>query len=632
MATIDETAARQDLYQAVNGAWIEQATIPDDKPATGGFNLLSEHIEQLLMADLEKFANGEITPANAEEKEMIKYYQLAKDVERRNAEGADDLQPILAAIQGLTSYADLQQLAESNTNLPLPFDVSVAPDMKNTDQYELYLDQPSLILPDKTYYKENKDQGEQLLAVYKQSMLKVLTLVGMEAAEAETIVDQAIAFDGLLWPATWSSEQRADYTKIYNPREREEVEAYSTHFSFMHLLDTLVEGHVTRVIVTVPDYFLALDDVLSPKYFDALKSWMLVNTVNAVTGLFSEEIRQAGAEYMLALLGSPKTSSPIKHAYQLTSQQYSQVIGCYYGRTYFGPKARQDVENMVRAMIEVYKQRLAANQWLSQATIEKAIVKLDHMDLMIGYPDDYPAVFSRYVVQPDKSLFWNTARFLRIQTADELKRWHQPVDRRKWEMSAEWVNAYYNPSANLICFPAGILQAPFYSLEQSSSENFGGIGAVIGHEISHAFDNNGAQFDERGNLNNWWQEADYDLFKQKAQAMIDQFNGLPLGEGTVNGKLTVSENIADAGGLNAAIGAIQPAERDDVAFFANWARVWCMKARPEYQQMLLTVDVHAPAYWRANKQVQNLAAFHAAFHTESGDGMYLAPADRVEIW
>ncbi|MDO4670633.1 MAG: M13 family metallopeptidase [Aerococcus sp.] len=632
MATIDLTAARNDLYQAVNGEWIAQATIPEDKPATGGFNILNEDIEKLLMTDLEKFANGDIAPANPEEKEMTKYYQLAKDFDRRNAEGADDVLPALEKIQALKDFDDLQQLAESDLSLALPFGVSVDPDMKNTDQYEFYLDQPSLILPDKTYYKENREQGEQLLAVFKESAMKVFTLAGFSKEDADEIVTDAIAFDELLWPATWSSEQRADYTKIYNPRERKEVEEYSEHFSIMHLLDSFVEQQVDKVIVTIPTFFHALDDILSPKYFEQLKHWMMVETLYSSTDYLSEELRQAGAEYGLALSGSPKTSSPIKNAYQLTRQRYSQVIGCYYGRTYFGEKARADVEEMVKAMIDVYKKRLQANDWLSKATIEKAIVKLDHMDLMIGYPDTYPDVFKQYVVQPDKSLFWNMSRFSRIATEDRLKRWHQEVDRREWGMSAEWVNAYYSPFSNLICFPAGILQAPFYSLEQSPSTNFGGIGAVIGHEISHAFDNNGAQFDERGNLNNWWMEEDYDLFKQKAQAMIDQFNDLPLGEGKVNGKLTVSENIADAGGLNAAIGAIDEADRDDVAFFSNWARVWCMKARPEYQQMLLTIDVHAPNYWRANQQVQNLAQFHAAFHTEPGDAMYLAPADRVVIW
>ncbi|MDO4680410.1 MAG: M13 family metallopeptidase [Aerococcus sp.] len=632
MAQLDEQAARQDLYQAVNGDWIEQATIPDDKPATGGFNILNEDIEKLLMADLEKFANGEITSANAEEKEMTKYYQLAKNFERRNAEGADDVKPLLDKIHSLTAFEDLQMLAEKEADLALPFTWSIDPDMKNTDQYELYLDQPSLILPDKTYYNENRAQGEQLLAIYKESAKEVLTLSGYGEEEAEQLVSDTIAFDELLWPASWSSEQRADYTKIYNPRKRADVAGYSEHFDFISWLDSLVGQEVDWLIVTVPTYFHALDDILSPKYFNQLKSWMTVRTLYATTPYLSEEIRQAGAKYSLALSGSPKTASPIKNAYQLTRQQYSQVIGCYYGRTYFGPKARTDVEEMVKAMIDVYKLRLSQNDWLSEQTIEKAIVKLEHMDLMIGYPDHSPAYFNQFVVQPDKSLFWNSYRFMRVYNDVQLKRWRQPVDRHEWGMSAEWVNAYYSPSGNLICFPAGILQAPFYSLEQSASANFGGIGAVIGHEISHAFDNNGSQFDERGNLNNWWTDEDYTLFKEKAQAMIDQFNGLPLGDGTVNGKLTVSENIADAGGLNAAIGAIDEDDRDDVAFFSNWARIWCMKARPEYQQMLLAVDVHAPNYWRANKQVQNLYQFHDAFHTKPGDDMYLAPEDCVVIW
>lgn len=348
--------------------------------------------------------------------------------------------------------------------------------------------------------------------------------------------------------------------------------------------------------------------------------------------MLSEELRQAGARFDLTLSGSPEAPSQIKNAFNLTTTVYDQVIGCYYGKKYFGPEARKDVEEMVKAMIEVYKTRLSSNEWLSEDTIEKAIVKLNAMDILIGYPDDAPEVYHRLTVDEEASLYENMRRFNALFIRRDFDRWHDKVDPTEWEMSAEMVNAYYNPSGNLICFPAAILQAPFYSLEQSASENFGGIGAVIGHEISHAFDNNGAKFDEHGNLNNWWTDSDYKVFREKSEAMIQEFEGLPLGDGQVNGKLTVSENIADAGGLNAAWRAMSEDERDAQAFFINWAKVWCSKMRPEYQDMLLNVDVHAPAYWRANKQPQNMDAFYEVFDVQPGDQMYLAPEKRVVIW
>ena len=288
---------------------------------------------------------------------------------------------------------------------------------------------------------------------------------------------------------------------------------------------------------------------------------------------------------------------------------------------------------MVHQMIAVYKARLQANDWLSPATRQKAITKLDHLGVQVGYPDQIPALYDRLQVDPHQTLLANVLALTKVQRQDLFARFNQPVDRLRWEMSPATVNAYFHPFKNIIVFPAAVLQAPFYSLTQSSSQNYGGIGAVIAHEISHAFDNNGALFDEYGNLSNWWTAEDAAHFKQLAQRMIDEFDGLPFAGQTVNGKLTVSENIADAGGLSCALSAAKAeADFDAQAFFINWARVWRTKARKEYQQLLLAIDVHAPQKLRANVQVQNLADFYQAFGVQPSDPMYLAPDQRVNIW
>ncbi len=282
------------------------------------------------------------------------------------------------------------------------------------------------------------------------------------------------------------------------------------------------------------------------------------------------------------------------------------------------------------------KKRLEKNDWLTEKTRQQAIVKLNHLGIHVGYPDQIAPIFAKLVTVPkaeDGTLFENTADFIRTIETENFAKLTQPVDRNKWEMGAATVNAYYSPSKNIIVFPAAILQAPFYSLEQSSSANYGGIGAVIAHEISHAFDNNGAQFDEYGNMHNWWQESDLAHFKTLSEEMIAEFDGLEYAGATVNGKLTVSENIADAGGLSCALEAAK--EEPDVdlaAFFVNWATIWRMKATKQYQQLLLNIDVHAPNALRANIQVQNLAAFYETFNVTKADQMYLAPAKRVAIW
>jgi putative endopeptidase len=324
---------------------------------------------------------------------------------------------------------------------------------------------------------------------------------------------------------------------------------------------------------------------------------------------------------------------PAKSAYYLATGMFDQVVGDYYGRNYFGPQAKADVQQMVKKMITVYEQRLTHNTWLSTATREKAIVKLEKLGIQVGYPDAIDPLQLTFKTDTTQSLLANTLHFIHLSQLDKFSKWNQPVKRDQWEMSANTVNAYYHPFRNIIVFPAAILQAPFYSLDQPASANYGGIGAVIAHEISHAFDNNGSLFDEYGNLHNWWTADDKAHFKGLADNMIAEFNDLPFAKGKVNGKLTVSENIADAGGLSCALEAAKvESEVDLKAFFVNWATIWRTKARLEYQQLLLNIDVHAPAKLRANVQPQNLADFYTTFDIQAGDGMYLAPEQRVEIW
>ena len=359
-------------------------------------------------------------------------------------------------------------------------------------------------------------------------------------------------------------------------------------------------------------------------------------TLNALTAYLSEEFRQVGGIYSRALSGAPEARPQEKAAFYLASGRFDQIIGDYYGKKYFGEQAKRDVEQMVQRMVGIYQDRLSSNTWLSEATREKAIIKLNTLGIHVGYPEKIPAIYTHFKVttaEEGGTLLSNALHFSHLKRKEDFKKWNQPVERDEWEMSADTVNAYYHPFRNIIVFPAAILQAPFYSLKQSSSENFGGIGAVIAHEISHAFDNNGSLFDEYGNLNNWWTEEDQKHFQALADQMIAEFDGLEIAGGKVNGKLTVSENIADAGGLSCALEAAKKDNNVDLeGFFINWATIWRMKARKEYTQLLLSIDVHAPNKLRANVQVKNLADFYQTFDIQPNDAMYLAPEKRVSIW
>ena len=312
---------------------------------------------------------------------------------------------------------------------------------------------------------------------------------------------------------------------------------------------------------------------------------------------------------------------------------YSEPVGLYYGEKYFGEEAKKDITEIVQQIVATYQKRIAENDILEQATKDKAILKLSKMGLKLAYPDRVEEIYNKLVFDKSKSLFEIVTSLRKIRMEENFARLGKEVDRTHWAMPGHMVNACYDPFVNDITFPAAILQAPFYSIAQTRSENLGGIGAVIGHEISHAFDSNGAKCDELGNLNNWWTKADERKFNKKVNAMIKQFDGIELPWGVCNGKFTVSENIADNGGMAVTLDIMSNSEGVSFEeYFANWARVWCQKAKPEYQALLLQVDVHGPAYLRANMPPRNFPEWYTTFKVKKTDGMYLAPSKRVVIW
>lgn len=633
--TVDKNEIKQNIYDAVNGTWIKQATIPGDHSSVGGFMDLVDGIDKTLMYDSAALADGSLTAKTPELKEYTKFYKMAEDYAHRDADGATPLLPVIDRINNLANYQALNdQLPDwILSGLPTPFSLGIDPDMKNAKLNALFAESPSLFMPDKTYYEDGNPAYAQLMPIFTDMNVKLLEMIGYNHAEAVETVEKAKAFDKLIVPNVKSAEESADYSKMYNPQTTDELASSTTALNLKAAINQLVGEVPNTVIVTEPKYFEHLEELLTPQNFDLMKAWMIVKTVSDYSSLLSEEFRQVGGIYSRALSGKKEATNPTKAAYYLASGTFDQVVGDYYGHKYFGEKAKADVHHMVENMIAVYKNRLENNDWLSPETKQMAVKKLTSLGIQVGYPDEVDPLYSKFHVDEKLSLLNNARNFGKIATQDSFAKWNQPVERERWEMSASTVNAYYHPFKNIIVFPAAILQAPFYSLEQSSSENYGGVGAVIAHEISHAFDNNGSLFDEFGNLNNWWTKADHEHFQKLADQMIAEFNGIPFAGSKVNGKLTVSENIADAGGLSCAEAAAK--NEDDVdlaAFFINWSRIWRMKATPEYQQLLLSIDVHAPAPLRASVQVKNLDDFYTTFDVTEQDEMYLAPEKRVKIW
>ncbi|MGL6199038.1 MAG: M13-type metalloendopeptidase [Lachnospiraceae bacterium] len=592
-----EVSLKDDYYEAVNAEWLNANELSADEVMIGGANDLADEVDELLMSDFQKMIDGEVQAPSAEIEEFLKYYQMASDYDTRNEMGAEPLKPYLEKIESLASLDDLnQQLAEWTVKGNYtPVGLSVSADMGNASIYGLSASAPTLILPDKSYY--DTDTRTQLLSYYSQSMQQMLALCGYSDAEAQTLTEQALEFDNLLVPTARTTEEQNDFPSSYNPVTMDEFISYSSNLDLNALMTGLIGTTPEKIIVDNPDYFAALNDIVTEENFDIMKSWMLVQTVNLLSGYLSDDFREAAFSYSKLLYGQTEMTDSQTAAYGISWRAFSPVIGDYYGQTYFGDEAKEDVTGMVDKMIEVYVSRLQNNDWLSDNTIQSAIAKLQNMQVNIGFPDSLDPLYSSYIVtdyEADGNLVSNAMDFSELLLKDNYAKYGTEVDRSDWMMSADTVNAQYLVTNNSITFPAGFLQAPYYSLDQSESENYGGIGAVIAHEITHGFDSNGAQYDETGSLNNWWTEEDAVAFEAKIAEMVELFDGREYANGTVNGTLTVTENIADAGGLSCAMEIVQSLPDGD--------------------------------------QLSNLQEFQDQYEIAEGDGMYLSADHIVTIW
>jgi putative endopeptidase len=633
---MEKNLIKNNYYEAVNKEWLEKAEIPSDQPQMSAFLELHLEIEEKLMNLANKWLKDQ-SGLNNHLLKFVKLYQMTKDFETRNKLGSKPLQPIITKIKNLKSLSDFESKMKNfiYDGYDLPFSFHVMQDFMNSNNQILYFGATDLFLPDTSYYQDPQTK-EQLMGLFKMTTMQVLTLYGLDPQVADDLLNKAIAFDELLLPVTKSSVEKADYVKMYNPVPREELVSKTKTFNVTKLADELVKTEIDQLIVTNKDFIDKFEEIINEDNFELIKAWMIVSNILAFSGQLSEPLRVASGAFMRALSGVQEAQAQEKYAFYQAYNRLSQAIGLYYGLNYFGPEAKADVEAMVKEIIAIYKKRIKNNTWLNEATKAKAILKLNKITVLIGYPEELPKYYDKYEVksyEEGSNLVKEAIKFSRLTTKDNFKKYNKKPNRKLWVMSASTVNAYYNPMNNQIVFPAAILQKPYYSVEQSRSANYGGIGAVIAHEISHAFDNNGAKFDEFGSLNNWWTNEDLATFGEKAKKMIKLFDGLETGYGPCNGELTVSENIADAGGIRCALEASKKEEDHNYEdFFTNWARVWRMKAHPQFLQLLLTVDVHGPSVLRANMQLSNLVEFQEFYSLTQEDGMYLDKEKMVEIW
>ena len=624
---------QDDLYEAINGETLANLEIPADRPVAGGFSELDQNVEKILMNDFSAFAKGEKSTDIESVKDAILLYKKVLDTERRNKDGIKPALKLLNKIKAIKSIEDLNNnLDLAFEGLDLPVNIFVSEDMGDATKHSMCMVGPSIILPDTVYYKN--EQGEALLNFYKQMVTQLISYTDLSDEEKVQYVEDTLKFDRLVSDRVKSRVEWADYVKCYNPMPTEEVAKLVKPLDLNKILNGYYKENAPKVVVVYdPRCIKEFGLYFNEKKFSEYIHWAYVKALVSACGYLSTELKEISGSYRRALTGVAQDPVIEKQAYRLASQIYSDPIGVYYGRTYFGEEAKADVVSIVKKIIETYKVRVKKNTFLEEKTKEKAILKLSTIEIKMGYPDSIPEYYNNLKLTEEESLFEAMNKISLFEIKRNLDKLNKKVDRTEWAMPGHMVNACYNPSANDITFPAAILQKPFYSIKQTISQNLGGIGAVIGHEISHAFDNNGAHFDENGNLSNWWSEKDLEAFQALTKDMIAQWDGIEFHGGKVNGELVVSENIADNGGMAVTIEIMHNTEGANFKeYFENWARVWCQKAREEYIKLLLASDVHSPAKLRANIQPRNFKEWYEAFDVKETDQMFIPEDKRIIIW
>ena len=632
---MEKVRIQDDLYTYVNQEKLDQLVIPDDQPATGGFSTLALDVEKIMINEFNEMCEKE-SYLNDYLKNACELYKLVKNVEKKENDG---VKPVLKALALLNEVDSLDKFSNLYKTLklkqiPLPFKVEVETNMKNTKEHCVFIQGPGVILPDASYYKpEMAAQKEMILGIWKNTTKAILSKTDLTEEQQNQYLEDALAFDAMLGNLVKTNEEWSEYVKSFNPMNVEEVSNSLNTIDFKAVLNDLFNCVPETIIVSEPRYFESFKEVFNENTLELYKHWAYVLGVNNACSLLTEELRELGSVYYRTIAGIAVNTPLEKFAYQLASNMYSEPVGLYYGEKYFGEEAKKDITEIVYQIIDTYKERINTNDILGDATKEKAILKLSKMGVKMGYPDKVLDIYSKLVFNKEDSLFDVVTSLNAVKILDNLESLNKPTNPEKWLMPGHMVNACFNPFVNDITFPAAILQPPFYSINQTRSENLGGIGAVIGHEISHAFDSNGALCDENGNINNWWTEDDMERFKLKIEQMVEQFDGIELPWGKVNGRFIVSENMADNGGVAVTLDIMSRTPNASYEeYFSNWAKVWCMKAKPEYLQLLLNLDVHGPAVLRANMPPRNFNEWYETFDVKETDKMYIEPSKRVVIW
>jgi len=635
--------AQDDLFRHVNGGWLAKTEIPAERAVYGTFVQLDERAEAHLYALIEELAGDRNRKPGSTAQQVGDLYTSFMNEARLNQAGAAPLKPRLAEVDAVTNAQQLAALLGklSVIGLPGPVGGFIEADAGDPTKMALYLFQGGTALPDRDYYLKDDAKFADVRTKYVEYLTKVFTLAGRPNAAADA--KAVMALETELAKVQWTQVESRDAVKTYNKYPVEKVVAEMPGFDWAAWAKPQGIDRTSEWVIGQPSFFKAFAELVPKTPIDTWKAWVAAQVISMHAPFLGAEFADARFEFFNKTLSGQQQQRPRwKRGVQLVNGSMGEALGQLYVAKHFPAASKARMETMIANLIEAYRQSITSLDWMTPATRKEALEKLSKFSPKIGYPPKWKSYAGLDIKGED--LLGNVERANRLEHEYQVGRLGKPVDRDEWLMTPQTVNAYYNPVKNEIVFPAAILQPPFFDATADDAVNYGSIGAVIGHEIGHGFDDQGRRFDGDGKLRDWWTPADEAEFQKRAKLLIEQFNAYsPLPGMNVNGELTLGENIGDLGGLSIAYQAYKlslkgkPAPvidglTGDQRFFMGWAQAWRMKGREEYLRRQVLADPHAWAEFRANGPLGNIPAFYDAFGVKPGDKLYIAPEKRVKIW
>ena len=638
---------KDDFYNYVNGNWMKNTKIPKDMTLWGGFSVLRKSTDKDVLEIIAKAKKNVNYASDTDQAKALFLFDSKLDLDTRNTLGITPLQPALDAIAAINNLNDLQTVLMTVPNVSSPFIEFISfGDLNDSTINAAYLTENGLGLGERDYYLDMDTKSVEIRSKYVEHISRMLQFLGDDEISAIASAEKILTMETELAIPRLDKVQSRDMRNYNNPTSISDTQLLIPSFDIKNMMaDKKIKQKIDTLIVTQPKFIIALNLFLTRHTIDDIKTLLRWDTFVSSADRLTEEIEIANWEFYSKYLRDAKERKPAKErALAVVNNNLGEALGKLYVDAKFPSKAKENAEEMIANIITAYQVRIHLLEWMNDETKTKAIEKLDEFTVKIGYPDTWED-YSTMEIKKSNTYFENITAVNRWAFTKNLSEIGEPVDKTEWGMSPQTVNAYFNPLNNEIVFPAAILQAPFYDYLADDAVNYGGIGAVIGHEISHAFDDSGARFDANGNLVNWWSEEDLIQFTARGDALAAQYSKIEVLDSVyINGKFTLGENIGDLGGVLSAYDGLQLLYKkngrpEDVngftaeqRFFMSWATVWRTLTRDEELRNRIKTDPHSPGRIRATQPLINIDAFYEAFDIKEGDGMFVPVEERVRIW